>query len=42
MSGSRFADADAARDAIALALPMIESAVKDPRICGAGFAEALA
>lgn len=37
MSASRFADADAAHEAIALALPMIERAVKDPQICGTGF-----
>ncbi|HEV7914282.1 MAG TPA: hypothetical protein VGP22_10970, partial [Albitalea sp.] len=35
--GSHFADADAARQAIALALPMIEAAMKDPQVCGSGF-----
>lgn len=34
---SSFADASAARAAIALALPMIESACRDREVCGAGF-----
>jgi hypothetical protein len=36
-AGSQFADLDAARQAIAMALPMIEIAVKDPEVCGSGF-----
>lgn len=35
--GSHFADASAARRAIDMALPMIESAMKDPQVCGSGF-----
>ncbi len=35
--GSRFADADAARRAVALAMPMIDAAIRDRAICGAGF-----
>jgi hypothetical protein len=35
--GSHFADADAARQAIAMALPMIEAAMSDPQVCGSGF-----
>jgi hypothetical protein len=35
--GSYFADADAARQAIAMALPMIETAMTDPEVCGSGF-----
>lgn len=35
--GSHFADADAARQAITMALPMIEQAMKDPDVCGSGF-----
>jgi hypothetical protein len=35
--GSPFADAEAARQAVALALPMIEQALRDRRICGSGF-----
>lgn len=34
---SHFADVQAARRAIALALPMIEPAMRDPAICGSGF-----
>jgi hypothetical protein len=34
---SHFADMAAAREAITMALPMIESAVRDRSICGAGF-----
>ncbi|MFL6664894.1 MAG: hypothetical protein ACJ8G7_22195 [Rhizobacter sp.] len=36
-AGSHFADVDAARRAITLALPMIESAMRDPDVCGSGF-----
>ena len=35
--GSHFADAGAARQAIAMALPSIDSAMTDPSICGSGF-----
>jgi hypothetical protein len=35
--GSHFADADAARQAVALALPMIEHAMRDRTVCGSGF-----
>ena len=35
--GSHFADADAARRAIAMTLPMIESAMLDREVCGSGF-----
>lgn len=35
--GSHFADADAARRAIAMALPMIEASMSDPEVCGSGF-----
>lgn len=35
--GSHFADADAARQAIAMAMPMMESAVQDRDVCGSGF-----
>ena len=35
--GSHFADVDAARRAVALALPMIEAALTDPEVCGSGF-----
>lgn len=35
--GSHFADADAARRAIAMTLPMIESAMQDREVCGSGF-----
>ena len=35
--GSYFADARAAREAVDLALPMIEQAIRDPAVCGAGF-----
>lgn len=35
--GSHFADADAARRAITMALPMIESAMRDREVCGSGF-----
>ena len=34
---SCFADADAARRAVAMALPMIELAARDKAVCGAGF-----
>lgn len=36
-SGSHFADAGAAREAIARALPMIEAMVPEPEVCGSGF-----
>ena len=36
-SGSCFADADAARRAVALTMPMIDAAIRDRAICGAGF-----
>jgi len=36
-SGSCFADASAARQAIDMALPMIERALADPQVCGSGF-----
>jgi hypothetical protein len=36
-TGSHFADADAARAAIAMALPMIEAAMTDAQVCGSGF-----
>ena len=36
-TGSHFADADAARQAIDMALPMIEPALRDPQVCGSGF-----
>jgi hypothetical protein len=35
--GSHFADADAARRAIEMALPMIECAMQDSEVCGSGF-----
>ena len=35
--GSHYADAAAAREAIAMALPMIEALVPDPNVCGSGF-----
>ncbi|MBA3596640.1 MAG: hypothetical protein H0W40_04585 [Methylibium sp.] len=35
--GSRYADADAAREALRLALPMIEPLMSDETICGSGF-----
>lgn len=35
--GSHFADESAAHEAVALALPMIEAAVRDPSVSGAGF-----
>jgi hypothetical protein len=35
--GSHFADATAARQAIDMALPMIEPALRDPKVCGSGF-----
>ena len=35
--GSCFADARAARDAVDMALPMIQRAMRDPVVCGAGF-----
>lgn len=37
MPGSRYADAEAARAALALALPMIEPALRERSICGSGF-----
>jgi hypothetical protein len=37
LTGSHFADAAAARQAIAMALPMIETAIADPQVCGSGF-----
>lgn len=36
-AGSHFADRDAARRAVQMALPMIETAMKDPAICDSGF-----
>lgn len=36
-TGSHFANADAARQAIDMALPMIEPALRDPSVCGSGF-----
>src|SRR5262245_23219621 len=36
-AGSHFADHDAAQHAISMALPMIESAMRDPAVCGSGF-----
>jgi hypothetical protein len=35
--GSPFANAAAARQAIDMALPMIEPAMRDPSVCGSGF-----
>jgi hypothetical protein len=35
--GSRYADADAARQALRLALPMIEPLMSDETVCGSGF-----
>jgi uncharacterized MAPEG superfamily protein len=35
--GSHFADREAARRAVELALPMIERAMADPAVCGSGF-----
>lgn len=35
--GSRYADADAARAALDMALPMIEAAMRDEQVCGSGF-----
>lgn len=35
--GSHFADAGAARQAVTLALPMIEQAMRDRHVCGSGF-----
>jgi hypothetical protein len=35
--GSHFADEAAAHEAVALALPMIEAAVRNPSVSGAGF-----
>lgn len=35
--GSRFADESAAHEAVALALPAIEAAVRDPAVSGGGF-----
>jgi hypothetical protein len=36
-TGSHFANAAAARQAIDMALPMIEPAMRDPSVCGSGF-----
>lgn len=36
-AGSHFADASAARQAIDMALPMLEAAIRDPQVCGSGF-----
>jgi hypothetical protein len=36
-TGSRFAGPDAARRAVALALPLIEPAMREPGVCGSGF-----
>lgn len=36
-AGSRYADADAAREALRLALPMIEPLMTDQNVCGSGF-----
>jgi len=36
-TGSHFANAAAARHAIDMALPMIEPALRDPKVCGSGF-----
>lgn len=35
--GSHFADVDAARRAVRMALPMIEAAMREPGVCGSGF-----
>jgi hypothetical protein len=35
--GSCYADAEAARDALRMAMPMIEAAMPNRRICGSGF-----
>ena len=35
--GSHFADASAAREALRIALPMIEAQMHDSQICGSGF-----
>jgi hypothetical protein len=35
--GSCFADRDAARQALAMAMPMIEKSVPDEHVCGSGF-----
>ncbi|HEX6704577.1 MAG TPA: hypothetical protein VF169_07440 [Albitalea sp.] len=37
LHGSHFADASAVREAIDMALPMIERAMKNPDVCGSGF-----
>ncbi len=37
MSTAAFADADAAREALRIALPMIEPLMAEPAICGSGF-----
>lgn len=37
LAGSRYADAQAARQALQLALPMIEPLMSDESICGSGF-----
>lgn len=36
-AGSHFADAHAARRAVEMSLPLIESAMQDPSVCGSGF-----
>lgn len=36
-SGSRFADADAARLAVEMAQPCLQRCIQDPTICGSGF-----
>src|SRR5256885_14064954 len=36
-AGSHFADRDAAQQAITMALPMIETAMRDAEFCGSGF-----
>ncbi|HEY0819144.1 MAG TPA: hypothetical protein VGD46_10225, partial [Rhizobacter sp.] len=35
--GSHFANLEAARRAVDLALPMIEPALREPGVCGSGF-----
>lgn len=37
VTGSHFADLRAARQALSMASPMIEAAIQDRRVCGAGF-----
>lgn len=36
-AASHFADAHAARRAVAVSLPLIENAMRDPSVCGSGF-----